>query len=98
MNSSASQKLPRIRVKPTLYAKLRHEVLERDGWRCQQCGSLSNLDVHHVRRRSSLGDDAEANLITLCRDCHRILHTSAFSRARRTTTSVTSFWLFQPKT
>jgi hypothetical protein len=32
------------------------------------------LDVHHLRRCSDLGDDAETNLITLCRECHQILH------------------------
>jgi 5-methylcytosine-specific restriction endonuclease McrA len=82
MNNSASQKRPRIRAAPRDYAILRQLVLKRDGWRCQQCGSLRNLDVHHVRRRSALGDDAEANLITLCRGCHQILHSSACSRAR----------------
>jgi 5-methylcytosine-specific restriction endonuclease McrA len=74
MNNLVSQKRPRIRAMPKQYAKLRREVLERDSWRCQKCGSLRNLDVHHVRRRSTLGDDAEANLITLCRNCHQMLH------------------------
>ena len=62
---------------PKLYARLHREILERDGWQCQQCGSLRNLDVHHMRRRSALGDDAETNLITLCRECHQIQHGSA---------------------
>jgi 5-methylcytosine-specific restriction endonuclease McrA len=82
MNNSVSQKRPRIRATPRDYAMLRRGVLERDGWRCQECGSLRNLDVHHVRRRSALGDDAEANLITVCRDCHRMLHRSACPRTR----------------
>ena len=82
MNNSASQKRPRTRATPMDYAILRHSVLKRDSWRCQRCGSLRNLDVHHVRRRSALGDDTETNLITLCRDCHRMLHGDAFSRAR----------------
>ena len=60
-----------------LYARLRREVLERDGWRCQKCGSSQSLDVHHMKRRGALGDDAEANLITLCRKCHQIQHMSA---------------------
>jgi 5-methylcytosine-specific restriction endonuclease McrA len=77
MNSSASQKRPRIRATPSLYARLRRLILERDGWRCQQCGSFRNLDVHHMRRRSALGDDAETNLITLCRECHQLPHGSA---------------------
>ena len=59
---------------PKLYATLRSEILERDGWRCQICGCCQNLDVHHMRRRGALGDDAETNLITLCRECHQLLH------------------------
>jgi len=78
MNNSASQKRPRIRATPTLYAKLHRDVLERDGRCCQQYGSFMKQDVHHVKRRSALGDDAETNLITLCRQCHQILHRSAF--------------------
>jgi 5-methylcytosine-specific restriction endonuclease McrA len=58
------------------YAALRKEILARDNWRCQKCGCLKNLDVHHLRRRSVLGDDSETNLITLCRECHQILHGS----------------------
>jgi hypothetical protein len=41
-------------------------VLERDGWRCQKCGSLEGLQVHHKIKRSDQGDDALANLLTLC--------------------------------
>jgi 5-methylcytosine-specific restriction endonuclease McrA len=76
MNDSVSQKRPRVRESPKVYARLRREILERDGWRCQKCGFSGNLDVHHVNPRSALGDDAETNLITLCRECHKILHRS----------------------
>ena len=44
-------KSPRLRLAPELYEKLRHEVLRRDGWRCQSCGALSNLEVHHRELR-----------------------------------------------
>jgi hypothetical protein len=83
VNNPTSQKRPRIRKAPKLYVTLRREILERDGWRCQKCGCSKNLDVHHLRRRSSLGDDAETNLITLCRECHQSSHGFAFSRVRR---------------
>ena len=43
-------------------------------WRCQGCGSSSNLQVHHIIRRNSLGNDEEENLITLCVICHRTAH------------------------
>jgi 5-methylcytosine-specific restriction endonuclease McrA len=80
MSNSTLQKRIRNRMAPRLYARLRREILERDGWRCQCCGSCKNLDVHHMRRRSALGDDAETNLITLCRKCHRRLHVTTCKR------------------
>jgi 5-methylcytosine-specific restriction endonuclease McrA len=49
-------------------------VLRRDGWRCQSCGAMSHLEVHHRELRSQSGDDAEQNLITLCTRCHAIVH------------------------
>jgi len=56
------------------YRELRREVLRRDNWRCQDCGALRHLEVHHIDPRSKLGNDDESNLITLCSDCHRIRH------------------------
>jgi len=67
-------KRPRRRLELATYQKLREEILKRDAWRCQYCGSMSELQVHHIRRRSRLGDDAEENLITLCAPCHKRLH------------------------
>ena len=54
-------------------------VLERDEHTCQWCGSKERLDVHHVDKkgRGFMGtiDNSMANLITLCKRCHRRLHT-----------------------
>ena len=74
MTDSILQKRSKIRLVAVSYAKLHKEILVRDNWRCQICGALKNLDVHHLRRLSALGDDTETNLITLCRKCHRALH------------------------
>jgi len=74
--SDFQPKRPRLRLKPDSYRKLRIEVLERDGWRCQSCGSSDRLEVHHLRSRGRLGDDKDENLITLCADCHRDIHRS----------------------
>jgi 5-methylcytosine-specific restriction endonuclease McrA len=73
MNTNAP-KPGRIRVDPAAYERLRQEVLRRDGWRCQSCGTMANLEVHHQHFRSHLGDDSEANLITLCAVCHARSH------------------------
>jgi ATP-dependent DNA helicase RecQ len=65
---------PRLRLDSESYDRLREQVLQRDGWRCQSCGSMVNLEVHHQEFRSQGGDDSEENLITLCEACHSMLH------------------------
>jgi len=35
---------------------------------------MESLQVHHKQFRSRSGDDQEANLITLCNDCHNQAH------------------------
>jgi 5-methylcytosine-specific restriction endonuclease McrA len=63
-----------FRLDPESYRKLHRRILERDGWRCQSCGSLQNLQVHHQQLRSHSGSDQEQNLITLCAGCHAQIH------------------------
>ena len=70
------QKQPRLKLDTEAYQALRNQVLERDGWRCQNCGSSKDLHVHHVKARSKLGHDESRNLITLCVVCHRRQHGS----------------------
>jgi 5-methylcytosine-specific restriction endonuclease McrA len=67
-------KQPRLRLDPEAYEDLRQQVLRRDGGRCQSCGSMSNLEVHHQKFRSQSGPDSEENLITLCSGCHTSVH------------------------
>ncbi len=67
-------KSERLRLDPISYKNLRHQVLRRDGWRCQSCGTISNLEVHHQEFRSHSGGDSEDNLITLCAPCHARVH------------------------
>jgi 5-methylcytosine-specific restriction endonuclease McrA len=67
-------KNPRLRLDSTSYHDLHQQVLERDGWRCQVCGSMQNLQVHHFKFRSHSGSDVEQNLITLCEECHTRIH------------------------
>ena len=72
--SGLKQKRPPLRLELGAYAELRKQVLERDRWRCQNCGTANNLQVHHMNCRSSLGHDCSENLITLCAHCHERLH------------------------
>ena len=70
--SDSSRKRSRLSVHE--YEKLRTQVLQRDGWHCQSCGGMTQLEIHHIRYRSHSGSDSEANLITLCDSCHRAEH------------------------
>ena len=64
----------RLWLDPELYEQLRREVLYRDGWRCQSCGTMSNSEVHHRKFRSQSSDDLGDNVITLCTACHASVH------------------------
>lgn len=72
--SSIGPKPVLSRLDPVAYETLRQLVLRRDGWRCQSCGTMTNLEVHHQQFRSHSGDDSEENLITLCTACHNKTH------------------------
>jgi 5-methylcytosine-specific restriction endonuclease McrA len=51
-------KLSRLRLDTDSYRQLQRRVLERDRWRCQLCGSVKSLQVHHKQLRSHSGRDA----------------------------------------
>jgi 5-methylcytosine-specific restriction endonuclease McrA len=74
--SSTRPDTPRVRLDSESYEALRRQVLHRDGWRCQSCGAMSNLEIHHKQFRSQSGHDSEENLITLCTACHDETHHS----------------------
>ena len=43
------QKQPRLSLASEEYDRLKIQILERDGWKCQACGLSANLQVHHMR-------------------------------------------------
>ena len=50
-------------------------VLSRDNYTCQICGEKdSKFEVHHIQFRSKGGSNRMDNLVTLCRDCHKQIH------------------------
>jgi hypothetical protein len=51
----------------------RERAIERAGGACQVCHSAEEPNVHH-RSYERLGDEAEADLIVLCRACHERFH------------------------
>lgn len=71
----AAKYYKRIQVKRNVSARLRHQILERDGFKCLDCGaSPANgalLEVDHTIPISKGGSNALSNLRTLCSDCNR---------------------------
>jgi predicted nucleic acid-binding Zn ribbon protein len=51
------------------FGGLRNEVLIRDNYKCQVCGSEKQLDIHHKKYINEM-----VNLITLCKSCHKKVH------------------------
>jgi HNH endonuclease len=71
---------PRLRLDAASYEQLRQQVLRRDGWRCQFCGTMTKLEIHHKQFRSHSGSDSEENLIRLCSTCHAGVHSRRCQR------------------
>jgi hypothetical protein len=50
---------------------LREDILKRDNYSCQSCGSIENLHIHHIIPFRISKDNSMTNLITLCSKCHK---------------------------
>lgn len=53
---------------------LRAMRLQIDGYKCAQCGSAINLEVHHIRYPDAWGLENINDLITVCDSCHKKIH------------------------
>ena len=59
------------------WRRLRREIMDRDDGLCQDCLPVWTMakEVHHVRPIENGGDPWDpANLVSLCRQCHRTRH------------------------
>ncbi len=52
----------------------RNASLERFGYRCALCAETENLQVHH-NSYEHVGDEDLCDLVVLCAECHRKVHT-----------------------
>lgn len=58
----------------TEWLTIRKAVKERDGFCCQACGSVENLNTHHIRPFRETRSHEMDNLVTLCGACHSKVH------------------------
>lgn len=55
-----------------MWQRRRLEIFQRDDWKCQACGSETNmLHVHHKGYRGKAWEAPDGALITLCLYCHQ---------------------------
>jgi len=50
--------------------KLRAKILKHDNYKCRNCSSDEELEVHHMLALHLGGTSKEDNLITYCAECH----------------------------
>jgi 5-methylcytosine-specific restriction endonuclease McrA len=63
------------------WQKRRLEVLNNDNFQCQYCGNKEKtLHVHHFCYAANLWDSPDEDLVTLCSDCHKIVHIKTFTK------------------
>lgn len=62
------------------YGKFRKDVLKRDNFTCQLCGSNEKLEVHHKRPYAKYKTlrTTVSNGITLCEKCHKKIHSRRY--------------------
>ena len=55
------------------WQRVRKRALKRAGNRCQVCGRADNLNVHH-NNYDRVSKERKADVVVLCRACHRLYH------------------------
>lgn len=65
--------MPRIKLSPAEYRKLKEYVWLRDMW-CLCCGEPFDATPHHVIFKSHGGNDSPNNLVRVCTACHGKIH------------------------
>lgn len=67
---------PRKQGLQSKWLRVKRAAFERDGYKCQICGSQKDLCGHHVKEKALYPELAYevSNIITLCKYCHAAQH------------------------
>lgn len=62
----------RVKIPP----KIKSAVLKRDNYRCVVCKNADkdSINIHHFIRVADKGQNETQNLVTLCANCHALVH------------------------
>jgi 5-methylcytosine-specific restriction endonuclease McrA len=72
--SKARDKRQARTAKERAWQRVRAAVFARDGRICRACQRKGGVEVHHIRFRSTGGEDSTSNTAALCRECHADVH------------------------
>lgn len=61
-------------IKSDLWKARRSGRLKIDGYRCALCRAKDNLNVHHLSYQNLGFENARFELITVCEECHKRIH------------------------
>ena len=65
---------------PSNWDEIRKEVLDLDGYKCQNCGTVTKqLHIHHIVPLMQGGSNHTSNLVCLCSECHKVEHSSSYT-------------------
>ena len=59
-------------------SRRRYGHLVKNGW-CAVCGKAGATEWHHIIFRSHGGDEADENMLEVCRECHEKIHARLIS-------------------
>ena len=60
--------------RPIEHIKAQRAGRKRDGYVCQICGSPDHTEGHHLIDYRYGGAANKENIITLCHNCHQLVH------------------------
>lgn len=63
-------------LKDGRWQRKRLEIMQRDDFKCRECGTTNDLNVHHIRYIDGRmpWEYDNGDLVTLCGKCHKELH------------------------
>lgn len=97
MKLSKRQKKYREYLASEHWSLLRARALERDGYKCVECGETGRLQVHHHRYPEDVKDSSLDDVKTLCSTCHKIEHGYGSSRFERLCEEIERYFHYQKR-
>lgn len=62
-------------INSPFWQEKRFERMKKDNFKCVLCGTAKNLRVHHITYENLINENTD-DLVTLCDNCHKNLHSA----------------------